>query len=78
MKIASLADVKAHLSAYINTARDELVVITRNGRPAAVLLPVDDDTDLEQLAVRYSRRMQAAIAEAKVEYLVRPRTGENE
>lgn len=47
MKIASIADLKANLRAYVHAAHDELVVITRNGKPAAVLLPVEDDTELE-------------------------------
>jgi len=42
MKIRSLADVKAHLSAYVREAVEGPVVITRNGRPVAVLLAVDD------------------------------------
>jgi len=65
MKIASIADVKAHLSAYVNASSEELVVITRNGKPAAILLPVDDDTELERLALAYSKRLQALLTEAR-------------
>lgn len=65
MKIASIADVKANLSAYVNASNNELVVITRNGKPAAVLLPVDDDTELERLALAYSRKLQAILSEAR-------------
>ena len=43
MKIASVATVKANLSAYIKASEDELVVITKNGKPVAVLLPMEDD-----------------------------------
>lgn len=42
-----------------------MVVITRNGKPAAVLLPVNDDTELERLALAYSRKLQAILAEAR-------------
>lgn len=39
MKIAALADVKAHLSAYVDECVNEgPVIITRNGKAAAVLL----------------------------------------
>ena len=62
MKIASLADVKTHLSAYLDEARQSgPVIITRNGRAVAVLIsPVDDD-DLEQLVLSRSPRFQMLL-----------------
>jgi prevent-host-death family protein len=43
MKIAALADVKAHLSAYVDECENEgPVIITRNGKAAAVLLAPKD------------------------------------
>jgi prevent-host-death family protein len=47
MKIAALADVKAHLSAYVDACENEgSVIITRNGKAAAVLLAPKDNDDL--------------------------------
>lgn len=46
----SLADVKAHLSEIIDLveSQHERVVITRNGRPAAVILSPTDLAALEE------------------------------
>jgi prevent-host-death family protein len=65
MKIASLAEVKANLSAYVKAAEEELVVITRNGKPVVVLLPMEDDEELERLTLAYSKRFQAILTEAR-------------
>ena len=65
MKIASVADVKANLSAYIKASNEELVVITKNGKPVAVLLPMEDDAELERLTLAYSRRFQTLIQQAR-------------
>jgi antitoxin YefM len=45
-----LASVKAHLSELIDRVHDqhERVIVTRNGRPAAVLLSPDDLESLEE------------------------------
>jgi prevent-host-death family protein len=65
MKIASIAEVKANLSAYVRASEAELVVITRNGKPVAVLLPMEDEEELERLALAYSKRFQALLTEAR-------------
>ena len=65
MKIASIADVKAHLSSYVKTSQEELVIITRNGKPAAVLLPIQNEDELERLVLTYSKCFQAILAEAR-------------
>jgi len=54
MKIASVADVKARLSAYLQACEEGPVIITRNGKPAAVLLAVQDEDELERLVLAYS------------------------
>ena len=48
MKIESLREVKANLSKIVKELSSEKsVVITKNGRPCAVLFPVTEETDLE-------------------------------
>ena len=65
MKIASLADVKTHFSSYVKASTDGPVVVTRNGKPVAVLLAVTDEDDLERLMMAHSRRLQALLAAAR-------------
>jgi antitoxin YefM len=50
MTTIPLADAKAHLSAVLDGVRDthERVVITRNGRPEAVIMSVSDLESLEE------------------------------
>jgi len=66
MKIAPIADVKAKLSAYVDASEKEgPVIITRNGRPVAVLISPTDDDDLESLVLARSPRFLARIERAR-------------
>jgi prevent-host-death family protein len=65
MKIASVADVKARFSAYLKASEEELVVITRNGKPVAVMLPVEDEAELERLVLAYSQQFQEILARSR-------------
>jgi prevent-host-death family protein len=61
MKIASVADVKARLSAYLKASAAGPVVVTRNGKAVAVLLGVRDDEELERLLLAHSRKLRAIL-----------------
>ena len=65
MKIASVADVKAHFSAYLRASEHGPVVVTRNGKPAAVRLAVSDEDGLERLMMAHSPRLQAILEAAR-------------
>ena len=66
MRIAPLADVKARLSAYVEQCGTEgPVVITRNGKPVAVLLAPADDDDLESLILARSPRLQELLDKSR-------------
>jgi prevent-host-death family protein len=66
MRIASVADVKARLSAYLEECESKgPVVITRNGKPVAVLLSPADDDDLEQLVLSRSPRFKAILSKSR-------------
>lgn len=64
MKTLSLSEVKAGLSGLVEEVerRDEEVVITRNGRPAAVLVsPEEYDSWKETRALRADRDLMREI-----------------
>jgi prevent-host-death family protein len=66
MRIAPLADVKARLSAYVDECGAKgPVLITRNGKAAAVLLVPYDDDDLERLLLGRSPRLQALLRRSR-------------
>ena len=66
MIIAPVADVKARLSAYLEKCTTEgPVIITRNGRPVAVLLAPADEEDLESLVLSRSPRFQAILNKSR-------------
>ena len=57
MKTESLREVKNNLSRVIETLPNTgPVVITKNGKASALLLPVTDDTDVETLVLSSSKR----------------------
>ena len=66
MKIASVADMKARLSAYLKASATGPVVVTRNGKAVAVLLGVRDDEELERLLLAHSRKLRAIRMRVKL------------
>ena len=65
MKIAPLAEVKDRLSAYIDAAKDSAIVVTRNGKPVALLTPILEDDDLDSLLLTHDRRFIRLLAQAR-------------
>ncbi|MBU0493195.1 MAG: type II toxin-antitoxin system Phd/YefM family antitoxin [Chloroflexi bacterium] len=65
MRIAPIADVKARFSAYLKTSEEGPIVVTRNGRPVAVLLSVTDADEIERLVLAYSPKFQGILQTAK-------------
>lgn len=58
MRIASVADVKAKFSGYIKASEEGPVVVTKNGRPVALLLSVKDEEEIERLLLAYSPKFK--------------------
>ena len=65
MTIAPVAKVKAQFSAYIKAFSDGPVIVTRHGKPVAVLLSVTDEEELERLVLAYTPRFQTMLENAR-------------
>src|SRR5882762_8088493 len=61
MKIASVAEVKSQFSAFLKASEGGPVVVTRNGKPVAVLVGVADEDEIERLLLAYSPRLRAIL-----------------
>jgi prevent-host-death family protein len=61
MKIASVAEIKSQFSAFLKASAAGPVVVTRNGRPVAVIVGVQDEDEIERLLMAYSPRLQAIL-----------------
>jgi prevent-host-death family protein len=65
MRIASVADVKAKFSSYLKASEQGPVVVTKNGRPVAMLLSVTDEEEIERMLLAYSPKFQAILKVAE-------------
>src|SRR5437660_3926257 len=65
MKMVSAADVKARLSAYLKESQEGPVIVTRNGKPVAVLLAVTDEDELERLVLAHSPKFRAILDKSR-------------
>jgi prevent-host-death family protein len=65
MKIAPLAEVKDRFSAYIEESRESPVVVTRNGRPVAMIVAIEDEDDLDAILLAHNPRFVQILEEAR-------------
>ena len=65
MKIAPVADVKARFSAYLKKSEEGPVIVTRNGKPVAVLISMEDEEELERIILAYSPRFQGLLEKSR-------------
>lgn len=65
MKIAPVAEMKTHFSAYLEQCQEGPVIITKDGRPVAVLIPVLEEDDLERLVLAYTPRFRRLLDAAE-------------
>ena len=65
MKIASIAEVKSQFSACLKASEGGPVVVTRNGRPVAVIVGVQDEEDIESVLMTYSPQLRAILERSR-------------
>ncbi|MCI0376198.1 MAG: type II toxin-antitoxin system Phd/YefM family antitoxin [Gemmataceae bacterium] len=65
MKIASVAEIKSQFSAYLKSTQGGPVVVTRNGKPVAVIVGVQDEEEIERLLMAYSPRLRAILESSR-------------
>jgi prevent-host-death family protein len=65
MKVENIREVKTRFSRYVKELpKSGSVLITKNGRPCAALIPITEDTDLEALALAQNKRFWKLIDDA--------------
>jgi len=62
MKTATATALRSRLSDYLN--QSEPVVVTQNGHPKAVLMPVEDEDDVERLLMANNVELMRMLDEA--------------
>ncbi len=65
MKIAPIAEIKAQFSSFVKASQEEPVIVTKNGKPVAVLLAISDEDEIERLLLAYSKKFQALLEAAE-------------
>jgi len=66
MKFVALRELKINPSAVLDRGKKESLIVTRNGKPAAALVPLDEDTLDEFIMANhptFRKETEAAIAE---------------
>jgi prevent-host-death family protein len=64
MKVMTLRDAKAHLSAVVEEANSDRVLITSNGQPAAVVIGVKGQ-DMEEVMLTSNPKFWEMIEESR-------------
>ncbi len=65
MKIAPLAEVKDRFSAYIDESQESPVIVTRNGKPVAMIVAISDEDDLDSMLLAHNPRFVQLLEEAR-------------
>lgn len=68
MKFATMREMKTHLSEYVESVQQGEVVVTKNGKPVALLSPLSDE-DFEEYLLEHNPLFVRAIASRWRQYV---------
>ena len=61
MTIAPVADVKTHFSRFLVECENGPVIVTKNGRPAAILVAITDADEIERFVLAHTPRFRVLL-----------------
>lgn len=64
MKTMTVFEARNHFARTLEAAREDIVIVTRNGKPVAAIQAIDDD-DIEDLLLERSELFWEMIARAR-------------
>jgi PHD/YefM family antitoxin component YafN of YafNO toxin-antitoxin module len=65
VKIASVTELASDFALYLKASEKGPIVVTRNGKPVAVLLRTGGQEDLERLLMGHSPKLQSILEAAR-------------
>lgn len=65
MKSASVAAIESRFREFLKDSEGGPVVVTRNGKPVAVIVGIHEKDQLERLLMAFSPRLQAIVEESR-------------
>jgi prevent-host-death family protein len=51
LKIAPVSNVNARFSSYLKESEEGPIIVTRNGKPVAMLLSMEDEEELDRMVI---------------------------
>ncbi|MEX0704619.1 MAG: type II toxin-antitoxin system Phd/YefM family antitoxin [Planctomycetales bacterium] len=69
MKTASVAEIEAQFTTFLKASESGPVIVTRNGKPVAVIVGIQDEDEIERLVLANSPRLQAILEDSRNEIL---------
>ena len=67
MKVASIREIESKFSDFVTASGATPVVVTRDGRPVAVLVGIEDEDDMERLLMGCSQQLRAILDRSRLQ-----------